>query len=45
MFFLLVNGDEVAFISLLEKMPQQFKLSKPDPKPYLTIGNSLMIDK
>jgi hypothetical protein len=45
MFFLLANNDEVASISLFEKMPQPFKLSKLDPKPYPKLGNSSMIHK
>jgi hypothetical protein len=43
--FLLANNDEVASISLLEKMPQPFKLSKLDPKPCPKLGNSSMIHK
>jgi len=45
MFFLLGNNDDVASISFLEKMPQPFKLSKLDPKPYPKLGNSLVIHK
>jgi hypothetical protein len=44
MFFLLANNDEVVSISLLEKIPQPFKLSKLDPKAYPKLENSSKVE-